>query len=58
MAALANWQKLRAMTDEEVQDIWDAILGLDGFDRAALDVEWQEDVYFEISSRGLRSGRK
>lgn len=50
-----NCERLRKMSDIEVQGVWDAIMEMNSFDRADLDVEWQEDVYSEISIRGLRS---
>lgn len=50
-----NFERLSKMSDAEVQGIWDAIMELNGFERAELDVEWQEDVYSEISARGLDS---
>lgn len=53
---MSNFRKLRLMSDEEVQSIWDAIWELPPEDRP--DVEWQEDVYSEIVDRGLDSHAK
>lgn len=50
-----NFERLQKKSDIEVQGIWDAIMEMNSFDRADLDVEWQEDVYSEICRRGLRS---
>lgn len=55
MSDMNDIRRLREMTDTEVQATWDAIMELDGFDRAELSDEWQEDVYAEITDRGLRS---
>lgn len=46
--------RLESMSDEEVQQIWDAIWSLDRFDRP--DDDWCELVYHEITRRELRSG--
>lgn len=50
----SNFERLRAMSDAEVQSVWDAIQELGPWDRP--DDEWMEDVYAEISDRGLRAG--
>lgn len=50
-----NIERLVKKSDEEIQAIWDAIWELDLEDRP--DIEWQEDVYSEITRRELRSKR-
>lgn len=52
---MTNYERLEKMSDAFVQGVWDAIMEMDSFDRAELDVEWQEDVYSEIRARGLRT---
>jgi hypothetical protein len=53
MTVISNFERLRQMSNAQVTQIWDAIMSLDGFERAELGDEWQEDVYSELSARGI-----
>lgn len=48
-----DFERLTKMSDEEVASIWQAIIDLDGPERAELDVEWIENVCAEMDARDL-----
>ena len=49
---MTDFERLRTMSDAEVKSIWKAITELTPFDDQP-DVEWCEDVYSELSARGI-----